>query len=498
MLYFDKIKRYLLIILYVVIGFVFNFLFISICKMKYNFIEMVFRTFLAILLSCMVYWILGKANNFLEKYYVKILIAFLMIMFSIQVVCGYFLEITPKWDFYNVYQGAVDWAETGSFSDFNRYYYMYPNNLGSMALFTLLFKLVGLFGIDDYYMVATTFNAMLNILMMLVVFLICKKLLSVKSGIFSLYIFAVSLPSYFGASVFYTDVLTMLFPVLFYFLYLKFREEADVKKQIFWAVLMGLDAFIGMKLKLTVLIVVIAVCIELIINFNIKRTCIAVCVVSIVVFAGNTCFNEVIYNGHLDKEIAEEKNFPVTHWIMMGLQGDGGFDQNDENFSNSFTKAKDRNKAIRQRIKIRMNNLGSKGLFNLAVKKAVKCFGVGTYELSAFFYHGMVRNTILNQYVVANGKYYGKYRLFCTGIYLCFFVLMVFGIFYNVYSLISKKEDMVYNIVPALSVFGLFLFLIMWETAARYITNYIPMIYIGAVSGMADLGNLLRLKTVTR
>lgn len=37
----------------------------------------------------------------------------------------------------------------------------------------------------------------------------------------------------------------------------------------------------------------------------------------------------------------------------------------------------------------------------------------------------------------------------------------------------------------------LFQFLMMWETNARYIVNYIPMIYVAAVLGMAQFLHLL-------
>lgn len=42
-------------------------------------------------------------------------------------------------------------------------------------------------------------------------------------------------------------------------------------------------------------------------------------------------------------------------------------------------------------------------------------------------------------------------------------------------------------LIPELAVFGLLLFLMMWETNARYIVNYIPMIYVAAVLGMEQV-----------
>lgn len=46
------------------------------------------------------------------------------------------------------------------------------------------------------------------------------------------------------------------------------------------------------------------------------------------------------------------------------------------------------------------------------------------------------------------------------------------------------KKQRVENVLPMLCVFGIMLFLMMWEVTGRYGTNYIPMIMISAVSGL--------------
>ena len=486
-----KLRDVLLIILYGLIGVSFNIVLLNICIRKYIFVNMIARIIITLIICVGMYLLLGKINDFLNRHYVKILIVFLSVMLVAQIVFGYFLEIVPNWDFMYVFNGAIKWAETGSFADYNRYYYMYPNNIGPMMFYMVFFKLVKLVGITNYQMVATIINAVLNVGMMLVVFLICKKLWSVKSGIFSLFIFMINLPSYFGAAVFYTDVLTMIFPVLFFYLYLRLKEAKTNKSKLILMVLMGLVLFLGMKLKFTVIIVAIAIFVDMVLNGMFKKLIAMGVTVGIIYLVGALIFSSVIYPSHLDKSIAEEKNFPALHWIVMSMKGDGGFDQNDENFTNSFDTPEHRDEALRIRLRNRIEVLGVSGFRELMITKSVKCFGDGTYELNAFFSHGMKRNTFLNDYIVGDGKYYKDYEQFCSGIFLAFILLMVVGNFISVYEIISRTYSVCDKFVPYLAVFGLLLFLLMWETSPRYITNYIPMIYICAVAAMSKVDDIL-------
>ena len=256
-------------------------------------------------------------------------------------------------------------------------------------------------------------------------------------------------------------------------------------------VLMGLVLFLGMKLKFTVIIAAIAVFVDMILNGMFKKLIATGAAVGIIYLVGALIFSSVIYPSHLDKSIAEERNFPALHWIVMSMKGDGGFDQNDENFTNSFDTPEHRDEALKRRLKERIEVLGVGGFRELMITKSVKCFGDGTYELNAFFSHGMKRNTVLNDYVVGDGKYYKDYEQFCSGIFLAFILLMVIGNFISVYEIISRSYTVRDKFVSYLAVFGLLLFLLMWETSPRYITNYIPMIYICAVAAMSKVDDIL-------
>ena len=488
---YQVIRKTCYFLLFSVMTILFARLYIRICRNQYS-VGMFGRTLVTILISAAAYWGLGRLQNFLEKREKWILFGFLGIMLILQIVAGYYMEITPQWDFGNVYQAAVEWAETGDFPSYKEYFYYFNNNLGELGILTLLFKIARFFGIHNYNMTATAVNAVLNTAMMFFVYQVCKKLISVKNGFFVLFIFMVSLPSYFGASVFYTDVFSMLYPVMILYLYLRLREASGWRKKLIDCVLIAVAAWIGSEVKFTVMILVVAAVVDMLLRCEWKNLC---CVLGCIVAAFllcNTAYQADIYHYHLERETADQMNTPLLHWVMMSLQGDGGYNAEDYDFTRSFTDTKQRDKAIRGRISQRISDMGAKGLRELAERKAEKCFSDGTYDYGTFFSHGLVRKCFLDDYICYDGKHYETYRKLCTGVFFGFFVLMTVGGCLSAVLLIrNRKEKVAENIlrgfIPELTVFGLMLFLLIWETSPRYIVNLIPMIYISAAVGMEGL-----------
>jgi hypothetical protein len=483
-----------------------GFLYIRMCLDKYS-AGMFGRTLVTLLLCVVVYYFLDRFEGILGKVEKWIVLVFLAVMLALQIFFGYWLEITPNWDFGSVYYAAVSWVDNGNFLDYQEYYYWYPNNLGELGVLAFLFRIAKCFGIHEYYRVATVVNALCNVLMMWCVSLICKRLLGVKNSLFSLFIFMISIPSYFGAAVFYTDVFSMLYPVLFFYLYLRLREAKGWKSQVVLSLLMALTAWVGCEIKYTVLIMVIAVGIELLLRLEWKRLLLMIACMVVVFMAGNAVYHAVLYPKHFDEVEAKKKNTPVTHWIMMSMQGDGGYDGNDTEYTRSYSYTDDsedpdgtvalQNKkaAIREVLFQRMSDLGAAGVLKLFLTKAEKCFCDGTYDLSAFFYHGLARECRLDPYVTSTGESYESYRRFCTGVYFGFFVLMVIGGGIRVWDMIRQKQTQeTYRFVaPMLAVLGIVLFLMIWETAPRYMVNFMPMIYICAVFGIDSLWGKVKL-----
>lgn len=166
----------------------------------------------------------------------------------------------------------------------------------------------------------------------------------------------------------------------------------------------------------------------------------------------------------------------------MSLEGNGGYNTGDYEFTRSFDDPGERDAAIKRRISERISNLGGVGLSRLFYTKAIISFGDGAYAQSDFLDDSPAQYSAVHDYVLYSGEHYERYRYVCSGMYFSLQALMLIGA--AGYTLGKKKIGV--RLVPHLSVFGIMLFLLFWEVSGRYATNFIPMIMLAAVSG-ADL-----------
>ncbi len=75
---------------------------------------------------------------------------------------------------------------------------------------------------------------------------------------------------------------------------------------------------------------------------------------------------------------------------------------------------------------------------------------------------------------------YDNYRHLCNGVEMGIFALSLLGSA----ALCVKKTGGYRMLVPPLCILGLAMFLCLWETNARYIVNYLPML--APVRGAGD------------
>ena len=68
----------------------------------------------------------------------------LLLMAAGLLYCGLQLRVYPGWDFGSVYQGAVEIAEDGAFSESSNWYFTtYPNNVAVCMFLAVFFKIFG-------------------------------------------------------------------------------------------------------------------------------------------------------------------------------------------------------------------------------------------------------------------------------------------------------------------------------------------------------------------
>lgn len=421
-----------------------------------------------------------------QRYYWAIIGLGLGVLLITNIICGYLLRYEPIFDLGAIYTGAIQWVETGNFMEHinwtcdANYFYFFPNNLGGMTFLYVFFKTASVFGIGDYYAVAIIANAILTALTVLLTILICKKILGICESLIALLCFLLFPPFYFMSAVFYTDALSLVFPILIIYIYLKFLETESKKGKVFYLLLIGISCAVGMLVKFTVLIALIAAIIHYSLNKGILRALIvsAACAMLIIgVFAG---FEQYMYANHLDESTAEKLRTPYSHWIMMSLAGDGRYNPQDYAFTRSFEDPNVRSKAIRAKIKARIEEQGITGMLQLFYEKESLAFGDGTLAQSDFLDDGPQHTTFLHKFLLYDSQYYEIYRYFASGIYFAFLFFACIAAYFSM-----KRKTANETLIPILCLCGIMMFLAFWEVTGRYATNYVPLLFLSAVHGLS-------------
>lgn len=450
------------------------------------------KTILAIIAFLLAVYLLNilleKYTSFFEKRFSLILGICVVAILAVNILTSVYLRYDPAYDLAAIFKGGIAWAESGIFAvdpdlpyDPN-YFYYFPNNLGGLTFYYLLIKPFFLIGITDYYMVAATANSILVCLTILLSVLIAKRIYDTKKAYITLFFFIASMPFYISGAVFYTDVITLIYPVLMLYLYLRLLDTKTLVRQVLYGALIGLTCVIGMLIKFTVVIALIAIILYHLCSKGItKRFWMPFAsgiAIILIVFMG---FNSFIYSSYLNDEELCKLETPRTHWIMMSLSGNGTYNVSDYEFTKSFSEPDERKAAINAEIKKRINELGFSGIMKLFSTKSRIAFGDATFAQSDFLDDNPVYNTVLQDTVLYNGQHFNTYKLICSGSFFGIILLMLIWTWYLLFSRQAKLS----NLIPQLCVFGILLFLCIWEVNGRYITNFIPMIYISGAPGGA-------------
>ena len=418
----------------------------------------------------------------------RILLAFIVVSGVLQIAAGLRLRYTPAFDLDAIFGGGRDWALDGDFSRYRDYFGMFSNNLGGLFLYRCLFSVGRLFGVSDFYFLALIYNTLMLQVMVIAVYDTARRLAGVGAAVLSLLLFGAFIPWYMMGAVFYTDLLSAPFVALCLYFYLRAKTETRLKQKAVWYLCFGIVTAIGSILKFTVMIAAVAALIDLLLSIrrskglSLKRVLLNIAIpVAAVGITAALLFGFYRYmDTQQDAELVFSRRLPVTHWVMMGLNGNGQYDPGEYDFSMGLADLAARREEIPKVIRMRIRERGFAGMFGLFTEKAAIDFGDGTYHLSDFLADGPVNETTLHDLVLPDGRHYDAYKHIAQGGYLAFFLLMLIG---GLMSVIRPGRF----IAPWLALFGLLLFLLFWETNTRYTQNFMPVLILCAVLGVHTL-----------
>lgn len=425
-------------------------------------------------------WLIYKILNRINERYLWIIVGFSFITIIIlQLFFIRYFRVNPSWDFDVIIGGAKAIANGDKYL-WSYFYERYPNNSGITLVLAFIYSFVKKFTAnnDIYLYVGYLLNIIMVNLSVYVIYKFSKEEFGKRfSALVSIFCIFVT-PLYTYTTIVYTDTITAVFPILEFYLLYKVLKTNSKKKWLYISSL-GVLAAIGTILKTNILISFIAIviiCIFLLRKVELLK--------SLIILLASFSIVMVVGKGIISERFPikyEDAGFPYTHWIMMGLKNQGGYDGYDVNFTSDICKKQGKEAAERaniEEIKNRLKNYGVKGYLNFLKEKISFTWGDGTYYAPNKLRRDPISTNNMQEYVIGE-----KNQAY---IYLSQFVHIVILIGITISGVMSYKR---YDVIKGIQIciFGVFLFLILWETRSRYLVCYLPLMIFCAMDGFNSI-----------
>ena len=466
------------------------------------------------------------------KVFLPVAAAYWILLYLIMLIHGNAYHVVGDYEI--LYISALEMAD-GQELSFAHYFMTYGNNVGPMLLLAGIFKLSHLVGLNEFY--PALFFSTLTVIgsIWAVGELLDDNINRSKNMRIPVLVFtAFCLPLYVFTGAFYTDTLSFGLGVIA----VAFMKFSFRKKKAWWLMIpAGIVTVLGAVWKITALIFIIAVAIVWVISLlsgkkeekkadfkdGIKEENTeenkaeneakrieegikedksgnkiwgkpAVYALTVAVFA---ILVSVIFHSFPIYKDAKQYANPTTAWLALGMRGNGSYSENVE-FSdavNALSSKEEKSEYIKAYMKEHAGEAFSLGHI---LSKAQNNFAGGTFTCSDFTVNTS-GHSILWELMDPGGRYY-----YGTSGYAFSYVAMMYLLFFigGICALIrlfkGKNEERntgsfsgvcglpFVKVAADLSFFGLFLFLMIWESNNRQLYNQLPVMILSAF-GSAEL-----------
>lgn len=515
------IKIFKVVFLIAFIWFFFNILFFNTNDLiHFRMIRSTFvgLAFLGVLIAS--YMIIDKIGNkvqFVNKHFNITMGIVIILMFIAQVIFFKMIYFDPGWDVSAVIGHAENLSANPSAFDAD-YFMQYPNNLFLLKVFNKIFLLCNFSGAIDYKFVLVIINIFMVDLALWFMVLSCKRLFGKKLAISAFLLFSTLFAFSSWLNVPYSDTLSMVFPVLIFYLFLIYKDSNSKLRKIILIVGISAIAVIGIKVKPTTIIVVIAIGIsEILLAFRQKEGRLkTIGTILLLIFISGTIsitINKIssplVVNG-INVEDNVDKSVPFTHFIMIGMQSDyienrgyqyGVYSEDDLKYTLRLGTKKEKIDGNIVRIKERLNGFGPTGYIKFLFDKLNWILSDGT-----FYYGGegnfmisapydksetakKLQNVFLlnleNKYLHNQENYFNLANVI-QGFWILILGLIVVAAFY-LNTVKSGKDPEEWLLIIEVTITGILVFLMFFEGRSRYLINHIPFFIMLATYGFSKI-----------
>ena len=411
----------------------------------------------------------------------------------------YVLEMKLHWDWKEIISTAYTYVTEGYFPDDKYVYYArYPNNkfwLSCMIIFfKVIHRIVPVLSKRAMKWASMVMTATLAQISLTLIYQTARMWMREIHAFFTGCIAIFFLPFYLYAGYSYTDTPSMFLSALILFLSsVLIKKKMKKWQQILCLVLLGMVLAFGFRLKVLVVIQAIALLIELFLSGSGKNALVkkllAVALV-LVCFVPSYLLCEKVANHYMvvTDELSDRYELPLTHWIMMGLHGRGGYEASLLAYSESFPSYAEKKEGIARKMNEMMQEMGSGGfLKHIFVDKLRFTWADSTMRGDWFGTRKPRRQGMLWNIMDLEGK---NHKVAWE--YTCpYWMLVLIGMALSGWYALTKKPDPDSDspdlfAIGRLALLGLFLFLSIWEANARYAFCLMPVMIFVSGQGWGE------------
>lgn len=465
---FLKTKTYQLLIIFMIIaslvavvGALFN-IYPSTTDVL-NPVIIILGTLVGIYLFKCIFKLLDKID---EKKLKKAAIIINIIFFICLVIFGITHLIIPSYDLSHIERELGLMMENGPVITNEYYFTKYTNQIPLTIFLYFVYYIGNLLTIPNLKVFATIINCLSISTCAYFTYLSIKEIKSVRHGIIGLLFFVLNPIFYMYASYFYTDTLSLTFSSIAIYLLLILSKK---NKKSFIAILIitGFITAMGTEMRLVVSFVMIAAIVANILNEKLTTTLKFSAWIILGFILGLINYRVILNNFEIPKD--ENKAFPITHWLMMGVNESslGRYTQSDHNYTYYEETKEDKIETNIKLIKTRLSNLGIFRLIKLWGNKIIITWSNGAYR---YIDKLKIMETIRSDYELICGN---------NMIFILYYLQIVKSMILVIFTYLLFKELKPQNQINHIkfiyiAIFGAFLFYSIWEVQARYSMSFLP------------------------
>lgn len=398
---------------------------------------------------------------------------------------GFWLAEMPIMDMATVLQSLPDFLDDGIPQVWGAYYIICNNNLGLALVLVLWFRLAGLFGITPDTEAGIYAGIVLNVLAItLSVALVCLlawRILKSNSGVALAFLLCVGfLPFVLWAPCFYSDTLCLPFALLVLLDWTYYRTAARTGARLSWLVFMAAAAFAGYAVKGSVVVVLVAVVIQLFLEQKVRQA-LAGTAALLLVFGMLLTGYRVWQRSFLDFSVEDAVGLPIELWFAYGSGGDGNYNDEVCQTAKSLATMDQRRQMLRQHIAAQYASRTPIGQADFLTRKAAITWGNGLYDAQEFLATPLKVNWT-HRFILEGQPGYMPMVYYCQSYLYFVMVLVLLGTLGA-----ARRAEPGPLTLARVSVFGLMLFLSLWETKARYSFQFTPLLLLLAAAALWQL-----------